>query len=252
MKLLGTRTYISLGLVSLVSSALLAASFFGLVPDRDGAVREGRVALAESLAASTTAFLGSADARRAEDVVRFVQKRNPALLSVGLRARDGRLVVVSGDHARRWLPMDDPRAADAQIMVHLYAGEQPWGDLELRFQPLTAPGLLGILQTPLIPLLALCSVLCFLGFQVYLSRVLRHLDPSQAIPGRVRSALDSLTEGLLVIDQKQSIVLANEAFVRLLGRSNEQLMGSDVGAIAWLDETGAPLLAGQQRRPGLV
>jgi len=52
MKLLGTRTYISLGLVSLVSSALLAASFLGLVPDRAGAVREGRVALAESLAAA--------------------------------------------------------------------------------------------------------------------------------------------------------------------------------------------------------
>ncbi len=244
MKLLSTRTYISLGLVSLVSSALLAASFFGLVPDRTSAVRDGRVALAESLAATSTAFLGSADPRPLEDVLRFVQKRNASLLSVGLRSREGRMVVTVGDHARRWLPMDSAQAADSQITVHLHAGSRPWGDLELRFEPLTAPGLLGILQTPLIPLLAFCTMLCFLGFQVYLNRVLRHLDPSQAIPGRVRSALDSLTEGLLVIDQKQVVVLANEAFVKLLGRSNEQLMGTNVSAIAWLDDTGQPLVAG--------
>jgi PAS domain S-box-containing protein len=245
MKLLGTRTYISLGLVSLVSSALLAASFLGLVPDRVGAVREGRIALAESIAASSTALLSSADPRRLEDVLRFVQKRNASLLSVGLRAADGRLVLAVGDHARQWVPMDSARAADSQIMVHLFAGTQPWGELELRFEPLTPPGLLGILQTPLVPLLALCGLLCFLGFQVYLNRVLRHLDPSQAIPGRVRSALDSLTEGLLVIDQKQAVVLANESFVKLLGRSNEQLMGTSVAAIPWLDEAGQPLVAGQ-------
>jgi PAS domain S-box-containing protein len=243
--MLSTRTYISLGLVSLVSSALLAASFLGLVPDRMGAVREGRIALAESIAASSTALLSSADPGRLEDVLRFVQKRNTSLLSVGLRGSDGRLVLTVGDHARHWVPMDSARAADSQIMVHLFAGAQPWGELELRFEPLTPPGLLGILHTPLVPLLALCGLLCFLGFQVYLNRVLRHLDPSQAIPGRVRSALDSLTEGLLVIDRQQAVVLANEAFVKLLGRSNEQLMGTSVGVIPWLDEAGQPLLVGQ-------
>ena len=243
MKLIGTRTYISMGLVSLVSSVLLAASFFGLLPDRIGAVREGRVALAESIAAAGTALISSQDPRRFEDVIRFIHKRNASLLSIGLRAEDGRLVVVSGDHARHWLPMDNPAAGDSQILVNLFSGSQPWGRLELRFEPLTAPGLLGILQTPLIPLLAFCGMLCFLGFHVYLNRVLRHLDPSQAIPGRVRSALDSLTEGLLVVDQKQAVVLANEAFVKLLGRSNEQLMGTAVAAIPWLDEAGQPLAA---------
>jgi PAS domain S-box-containing protein len=241
MKPLSTRTYISLGLVSLVSSALLAASFLGLVPDRESAVRQGRVALAESIAAASTAILSSPDPRPLEGVLRFVQKRNESLLSIGLRSQDGKLVLAVGDHARHWVPIDSARATDSQIQVNLFAGSQPWGQLELRFNPLVAPGLAGILQTPLIPLLAFCAVLCFLGFQVYLHRVLRHLDPSQAIPGRVRSALDSLTEGLLVVDQKQSVVLANEAFVKLLGRSNEQLMGTPVSAIAWLDDAGQPL-----------
>ena len=243
MKLLSTRSYISMGLVSLVSSALLAASFLGLVPDRLGAQREGRLALAESVAAGATAILSGPEPRRVEEVLRFVQKRNPSLLSVGLRARNGQLVSVVGDHARQWLPMGNVRAGDSQIQVALFSGTEPWGQLELRFQPLSTTGLAGVLQVPLVPLLAFCGLLCFLGFQVYLTRVLRHLDPSQAIPGRVRSALDSLTEGLLVVDQKQTVVLANEAFVKLLGRSNEQLMGTPAAAIEWLDDAGQPMSA---------
>ena len=90
-------------------------------------------------------------------------------------------------------------------------------------------------------LIAFCGAVCFLGFTVYLGRVLRHLDPSQAIPGRVRSALDSLTEGLLVIDPRQSVVLANQALVKLVGRSNEQLMGTPIDALAWRDAGGRPL-----------
>lgn len=243
MKLLNTRSYISLGLVSLVSTTLLAASFLGLVPDRAGAVREGRVALAESLAAASTAILAGNDPRPLEEVLRFVQKRNADLHSVGLRDRDGRLVLSVGEHARQWVPMDNPRARDAQIQVGLQAGAAPWGQLELRFEPLVPPGWAGVFATPLIPLLAFCTFLCFLGFQVYLTRVLRHLDPAKAIPGRVRSALDSLTEGLLVIDAKQEVVLANEAFVKLAGRRNEQLMGVRVATLPWLAEGGEPLPA---------
>jgi len=240
MKLLDTRVYISLGLVSLVTTVLLAASFFGLIPDRHAAIRDGRVALAESLAASSTAILSTSDPRLLEEVLRFVQKRNPDLQSAGLRSRDGRLVVAVGDHLRGWMPLDRPGAHDEEIQVNLQAGGQPWGQLELRFAPLVPPGLAGVLHTPLVLLLAFCSTLCLLGFHVYLTRVLRHLDPSRAIPGRVRSALDSLTEGLLVVDQAQRIVLANDAIVKLLGRSNEQLTGVPVSSIAWLDGTGQP------------
>ena len=241
MKLFNTRTYIALGLASIVSTALLAASFLGLVPDREGAIRAGRLALAESVAASSAAFLSSAEPGRLEDVLRFIVKRNEDLESIGLRTREGRLVAAAGEHARHWVPVDSGRAPAGQLQVSLFAGEQPWGHLEMRFRPLAAPGLAGLLQTPLVLLLAFCGTLCLLAFYVYLSRVLRHLDPSQAIPSRVRSALDSLTEGLLVIDQGRNIVLANEALTRLLGRSNEKLVGQPVGTIAWLGEDGRPL-----------
>jgi PAS domain S-box-containing protein len=241
LKLLNTRTYIVLGLVSIVTTSLLAASFLGLVPDRVATVRAGRLALAESIAASSATILSGSEPARLEEVLRFVQKRNEDVRSIGLRTREGKLVMTAGEHARQWVPVESGKATDAQVQVVLYGGSQPWGQLEMRFQPLVPPGVAGIVHTPLVQLLAFCGALTFLAFFVYLARVLRHLDPSQAIPSRVRSALDSLTEGLLVIDQKQNVVLANEALSRLIGRSNEQLMGTPVSAIAWLDAQAAPL-----------
>ena len=59
------------------------------------------------------------------------------------------------------------------------------------------------------------SLTSFLVFYLYLGKMLKQLDPSQAIPDRVRTALDTMAEGLLVMDAKQNIVLANLAFVSL-------------------------------------
>jgi PAS domain S-box-containing protein len=239
MKFISTKTYIVLGLVSMVSSALLAASFLGLVPDRAAAQREGRLTLAEAIAAGSTAVLSSDDPRKLDAVLRFVMSRNEDVRSIGVRTTEGKLVLAVGDHARNWVAGEAAQVGDTQIKVPVWAGSQPWGQVEFRFKPITGQGFLGIFQTPLVQLVMFCGVACFLGFQVYLSRVLRNLDPSQAIPGRVRSALDSLTEGLLVIDQKRNIVLTNQALVSLLGKSHEELMGTPASTIAWMDEGGS-------------
>lgn len=235
-----TRAYIAFGLVSIVSTALLAASFFGFIPDRIGALQEGRLALAESVAAGSTALLSSADPGRVDALLRFVVKRNEQLLSAAFRDQEGKVQLAVGDHIRHWVSMGSGLSL-AQVTVPVFAGSQPWGQLEFRFKPITASGIYGLLEIPVLQLIAFTSALCLLGFQIYLSRVLRHLDPSKAVPARVRSALDSLAEGLLVIDQKRNIVLANEAFVRLVGKTSEQLTGKLASSVAWLDRVGIAL-----------
>src|SRR5215470_12414192 len=42
----------------------------------------------------------------------------------------------------------------------------------------------------------------------YMRRVLEQLDPTPAIPDRVRKALDTLTEGVIVVDIDGRVVLA--------------------------------------------
>ena len=82
------------------------------------------------------------------------------------------------------------------------------------------------------------GVLCFVAFYFYLGKVLRQLDPSKAIPGRVRSALDTLAGGLLVLDHKEQIVLANKSFAALLGKAPEDLLGYRAGDLPWIDTDG--------------
>jgi len=242
MNLLSARTHIALGLAAIVTSVLLLAVFVGLLPDRAGAVRQGRIALAESIAATSTALITARERRRLESVLRFVIERNPDLVSVGVRDFRGELVADAGGHSA-WVPLESGSATDTQIQVPIWSGQSRWGQLEMQFRPIVAPGWRGVLEFPGLVLGAFLFGLCFLAFDLYLRRVLRHLDPSRAIPGRVRAALDTLTEGLLVLDRNQHVVLANQSIAQTLGKPSEALTGLDARGIGWLSTDSTPAAA---------
>jgi PAS domain S-box-containing protein len=239
---LSARTHIALGLAAIVTSVLLLAVFVGLLPDRAGAVRQGRIALAESIAATSTALITARERRRLESVLRFVVERNPDLVSVAVRDFRGELAAAVGEHAA-WVPLEAASATDSQIEVPIWSGQSRWGQLEMRFRPIVAPGWRGVLELPGLALGGFLFVLCLLAFDLYLRRVLRHLDPSRAIPGRVRAALDTLTEGLLVLDRNQHVVLANQSISQTLGKPADALTGLDARSIGWLSTDSAPAAA---------
>jgi len=122
--------------------------------------------------------------------------------------------------------------------VPIYSGKYKWGQLELRFEPLARPGIYGVSQIPAVRIGLFLGMGCFIAFYFYLGRVLRQLDPSKAVPGRVRSALDTMAEGLMVVDHKEQIVLANRAFAELLGKSPDDLLGRKAGEFPWLNKDG--------------
>ena len=86
---------------------------------------------------------------------------------------------------------------------------------------------------------------CVVLFYFYLGRVLRQLDPSRAVPGRVRAALDTMAEGLLVVDNRGYVVLANQAFAAVAGKTAEQLVGKTVSTFVWYSRQGQTLSAEQ-------
>ena len=66
----------------------------------------------------------------------------------------------------------------------------------------------------------------FLSTFLYLKVVLRRADRSRVVPDRVRAALNTVAEGVLVLDREQRIALANDAFARQVGRPAEALTGA--------------------------
>jgi PAS domain S-box-containing protein len=236
-----TRFFVALGLSSLLASVLLSAMYLGVVPDRVGAIRLGRAALAESVAASISTFVNQSNLEPVEPMLEFLVERNPELLSVALRKSDGKIVASAGEHVGKWLDLPGSYSVDSQVLVPILAGEEKWGSVELRFKALGAAGWLAYVQDPRVEMVAFVVLASFFAFYFYLGRVLRQLDPSQAVPARVRAALDTLAEGLLVIDPKGYIVLANQAFAVVVGRPAESLTGRPVSDFDWATREGTEL-----------
>ncbi len=238
LKKISARFYLSTGLVSLVVSLLLLAFFFGLVPDADKATREGRAALAESIAAYSTALISQNQTEELQATLGFIVERNPDLLSAGIRTADGQVLAALGEHDRHWQNVGNPVSTESQIHVPIYAGETVWGQVELAFEPMKRAGILGHAQDKRLQLSLFLAIAGFVVFYFYLGRMLKHLDPSRAVPERVRSALDTLTEGLLVMDTAGHIVLANQAFADLLGREQARLTGETGDSLPWENDKG--------------
>ena len=238
MRRLNVKHRVVLGLVGLTVSLVMLAFMLGMVPDRESAVREGRAALAEAIAVHSTEAVKSTGVQQLEPDFKLFADRNPDLLSLALRRHDGQILVATGDHADHWQEMGGEYSKDAQVQVPIWAEDREWGQLELRFKVLNKSGIRGVLQSPMVQTLIFLGVFCFFAFSFYLGKVLRQLDPSKAIPPRVRSALDTLAGGLLVLDHKEQIVLANKSFAALLGRTPDSLLGYRAGDLPWTDGSG--------------
>ena len=236
-----TRFFVAFGLSSLLASVLLSAMYLGVVPDRTGAIRLGRAALAESVTASISTFVNQSNLEPIQPLLEFLVERNHELLSIAVRKSDGKVVAVAGEHEGKWLNLPGSYSIDSQVLVPILAGEHKWGAVELRFNPLGAAGWRAYVQEPRLEMVGFVVLASFFAFYFYLGRVLRQLDPSQAVPARVRNALDTLAEGLLVIDPEGYIVLANQAFALVVGRGTEDLTGRAASSFAWATRDGAQL-----------
>ncbi len=238
---LNAKAHVSLGLSGILVSLVVVAVLLGIMPDESRTRREGRAAMAEAVAANTTAFVSQSDLLRLEKVLELVVRRNSDLLSAAIRRDDGIVLVEIDDHEMYWMPMSGEHSTEQQLKVPIWTDKQTWGQLELRFEPLAKRSILGFAVAPWMELMFFLGLTTLIVFYFYLGKVLRHLDPSQAIPGRVRAALDTMAEGLLVLDRKENIVLANHAFATMLEKTPESLLGVSVGSFPWNDVGGESL-----------
>ena len=236
---LNAKTHIAMGLAFLVVTLLLAAVSIQLVPDRIGAIRESRATLAETVAINSSAFIVKNDFKVLKLILGLVVKRNDDILSAAVRHNSGKAIVTVGEH--EWSRDRGDHSTDTHLKVPIWSGKEKWGQMELRFTPLVAEGWLGWLNHPLTKLVAFMSLTSFVLFWLYLRRMLKHLDPSQAVPPHVRAALDTLAEGLMVLDLKENIVLANQAFASIVGRSTDELATGHASEFEWLGSEGEPL-----------
>ena len=211
-----------------------------MVPDGEEAARAGRTKLSESLAIATTVLVGKNDITSFKSIASAAIKRNPELHSIGIRKHSGKLAYASEKHGKLWQEMvDDDQATQQQIKLKIYKGADVWGQIELRFQPFFGRTLWeSRFRHPVVRLAGFLGASSFILFAIYLGKMLTQLNPSKTVPKRVQAAYNALTEGLMVLDTKGRIVLANGALEELTGWPTDKLLGKTPDHFLWLDETG--------------
>ena len=230
---ISSSSRIVLGLVSLVVSALLMSGLLGLIPNVGTSAQKNRSAFCEATAVSFMALAPRMNEEQISETFDTIRSRNDDVESIAVRKEDdGSLVFSSGPHASLWVTKGSAPESSREFIVPISANGERWGQLEVRFVEVDAGPLGSVMRTEFALAFFVGSAL-FVSFSIYLRKVLRHLNPSQVIPPRVREALDSLAEGLMVMDTDCRIVLANSAFSHHLGRPVEELIGKNASEVGF-------------------
>lgn len=230
-----------LSLTTTVVSVVLIGLNIGLIPDWHAVALHGRRQLCEAIAANASGVVRQRDIDRMQAILELLVQRNPDICSAALRRADGSLVAQVGGHSTLWETRLQGRASATHISVPIQAQHGDWGTVELVFTPLAAPGWRGYLLEPQLLFISFVGGVTFLLVNLYLRKTLRQLDPSKVVPGRVRTALDTLAEGLLVLDQQYRIMLANQSFADIVGEAPKRLLGRLVSELPWSDPPDAEL-----------
>ena len=227
-----------MGLMSIMMTSFMFACTLGIVPNEEELRKTSRATNAEVIAIGTTDYVARRDRRGLTRYLTAAAKRNKTeVRSIALRQLDtGELICSIGPHEKIWEPIGN-RSTETQLKIPIHRGAEPYAMLEICMLPL-----FGSTETqrfilhPWIQLALFLGSCTFLGFVFYLSIMLRQLDPKKSVPTEVRSALDNLTEGLLLLDRRGRIVLANQAFEQLSGKTADKLLGRRPCEFGWLDE----------------
>jgi two-component system, sensor histidine kinase and response regulator len=233
---------VSLGLVSLLLCVLLLSRNLGFLPDPDAATLARRLAACEAVAIECAALSHrKEEPLAATTFAKAIARRQPDLLSLGIRDANGKLVYDHGDHANYWGTGTADQPSPNQMFVDVpRANGEKWAKVEFCFRALPFSGAWRWVGGSLFPLIAFLWVGWFIVTTLFLRMVFRRVDMAQAqvVPDRVRSTLNTLAEGVVVLDRNGVIALANDSFARSVGTTAEQLKGEKVSDLAWQNGTG--------------
>ncbi|MCK5915794.1 MAG: EAL domain-containing protein [Deltaproteobacteria bacterium] len=226
---------LSFVLVLLTLNLLFIAYIIGLVPDTTELTLELRKGLSESLAFQFSAAAEHGELQSMQNTLRAVVERNDDIYSAAIRTVDGKLLALAGEHLAHWESPIDGKSTPTQVLVPVYRQGKKWAVVEIRFTSLLTNNWLQGFANSFIGLMLFIGSSSFLCYFFVIKKTLRELDPSAVIPERVQKAFDVLQEGVLILDEKEQILMANKSFAELLGRSPKSLIGLKGSELGWAD-----------------
>ena len=226
---------ISIALILLTVNLLFFAKMIGFIPDKSGPALELRKSLSESLALQFSAAAEIGEFQIIKNTLRAVVERNDNIRSAAIRTNDGQLLALVGEHLAHWKAPVDGKSTLTHVHVPVFRKNENWATVEIRFAPLWTNNLAGQFTNSFVGLLTFIALSGFLCYFFVLKRTLRELDPAAVIPDRVQKAFDVLQEGVLILDEKEQIVMVNRSFAGLFSKKPAEMIGRKGSELGWLD-----------------
>ncbi|GMQ76569.1 MAG: hypothetical protein BMS9Abin01_1851 [Gammaproteobacteria bacterium] len=225
---------ITLGLVSVTVILVLAGDYvLQLTRDQSGVELRQREKIGKTLAVQFSPLAEINDTRTIGRAMEALVERNRDVLSAALRGSDGKLITSAGAHEKYWQSPGAGVTTLTNTDVPLMVGGREWGTVEVSFAPKRDSFIPFLPTNPLVRFLLFIVASASFGYFFFMKRTLTHLDPKAVIPDKVKSTLDLLAEGVVLIDTKDNIVLANLSFADKLGVEPGVLVGKPLSALRW-------------------
>ncbi|RKZ95228.1 MAG: hypothetical protein DRQ43_05725, partial [Gammaproteobacteria bacterium] len=224
---------ISFALVLLTACILLSAEMLGFTPQENKFLVESRAKISETLALQLSILIPDKDMKKIQTLIRYIVKRDPDILSAGIRLTSGDLIFQSANHSKLWDNYKEGESTSSHVLVPILQKGGLWGTVELRFKELKGESFLGFFSLSIFKMIAFICLIGFFVFLVFMLRTLRQLDPTAVIPERVNAAFNTLSEGVVILDEREQILLANNVFCDKIGILENSLLGLKASELNW-------------------
>lgn len=211
-------------LVMLSLSVLFMADLLDLRTDSAEVSRESRKVVVEALAVQLSTLASSGNLANIQtSVSRFVLS-NSDIRAAALVRETGVVLAELGE--TDLFESDKSGSTSTQLRVPIYDANREWGEVRVVFAPVVD-------RWRELLWLAFVALSSLATFTAFLNRALVQLDPGRAVPGRVDSAMNLFSAGVIVLDAKLRIVMANQSAENIADSEATELMGGKLEDWPW-------------------
>ncbi|MGB7324455.1 MAG: diguanylate cyclase [Rubripirellula sp.] len=225
---------LAFSLVCVGASLILGAQWFGYLPDAAAIKNNARQQNCETIAIQSVRQISERDWVALRSTLQALVDRDPELMSIGVRSEFGTLRLDTGHHEKMWNPTVGVTNAADKAKIPITLNHRSWGNMEFCFRQRGSNTVDRLLANPTVQFVGFYILSGMVAFTIFVIRMMGVFSNTQVVPDRVRQALDTLAEGLLVLDGSGRIVLANQAFADLVGVEADLLTHKRASDLDWV------------------
>ena len=248
--MLNTRTITRriLGLSTSIAMGVCAAVVVHLFSWSDLETWQERARLTRTVAIATSRLAESEDVDGITRYLEEVAEQHPELESITIWGTDG-AILTRVINSRQQLSADveepveptpgklkndtESNASTAENSLPLVTNDTLWGQIQLKYSPISAT-ILGLrIAESTRRGLTVCAVVAVGLLALLMWRLLVAPQPSQSVPPHLRKTLDTLAEGLVILNDEGRVMLSNMAFTTLLTLDKHQVKGTKLSDLNW-------------------